>query len=69
MIKQLPKNCDCNSSIYLHDMLHEDIANILTYCYNGAVDVSDWSDENVQKFLNVAQKLGIKGSTEIYYKS
>ena len=43
-------------------MSHEDLTNILNYCYTGVVDVSGWSDEEVQIFLNVAQNLGIKGN-------
>ena len=43
-------------------MSHEDLTNILNYCYTGAVDVSGWSDEEIQIFLNVARNLGIKGN-------
>ena len=62
MIKNLQKNCNSNSAIYLQGMRHEDLTNILNYCYTGAVDVSGWSDEEVQIFLDVAQNLGIKGN-------
>ena len=59
MIKRLQKNS--SSAIYLYGMRHQDITNILNFCYTGAVDVSDWSDEEIQNFLDVAEKLGIKG--------
>ena len=62
MIKNLQKNCNSNSAIYLQGMRHEDLTNILNYCYTGAVDVSGWSDEEIQIFLNVARNLGIKGN-------
>ena len=62
MIKNLQTNCNSNSAIYLQGMSHEDLTNILNYCYTGAVDVSGWSDEEIQIFLNVARNLGIKGN-------
>ena len=62
MIKNLQTNCNSNSAIYLQGMRHEDLTNILNYCYTGAVDVSGWSDEEIQIFLNVARNLGIKGN-------
>ena len=46
-------------------MSHEDLTNILNYCYTGAVDVSGWSDEEIQIFLNVARNLGIKGKIRL----
>ena len=62
MIKNLQTNCNSNSAIYLQGMSHEDLTNILNYCYTGVVDVSGWSDEEIQIFLNVARNLGIKGN-------
>ena len=64
--REIIKQLQGNSTIYLHGMRHQDITNILNYCYTGIVDVSDWSDEEVQNFLTVAQKLGIKGEIIIY---
>ena len=65
MIKRLQTNS--SNAIYLYGMRHQDITNILNFCYTGAVDVSDWSDEEIQNFLDVAEKLGIKGEIIINF--
>ena len=54
-------NQNPNVLIYLRQVNHKDLQNLLTFMYQGVVDVSE---QDLPRFLEIAEDLNIRGLSE-----
>lgn len=50
--------------IVLNEICHEDILNVLEFCYKGSVAIPN---KDIERFMKVAQTLQLKGMTKVRY--